>query len=188
LTFGGIGRARTNSDNSNQGGQSTGSFGSLFRRDTSRFKGIDRSKHLGTFVGTPLYAAPEMLEFNQSGRGTDLWSLGCIVFELLTSKTPFECEQQSEVFNNIMERKLHFPPGFDKDAMDLVDKLLAYNPMERLGYSSMQELREHPFFKDIDFDKLDKQEIDIPLLDFFQELSRPEVTLNTEMDEDEDLS
>jgi hypothetical protein len=60
--------------------------------------------------------------------------------------------------------------------------------MERLGYSSMQELREHPFFKDVDFEKLDKQEIDIPLLDFFQELSRPEVTLNTEMDDDEDIS
>jgi len=36
-----------------------------------------------------------------------------------------------------MERRLNFPPEFDKDAVDLIDKLLAYTPYERLGYSSM---------------------------------------------------
>jgi len=33
-----------------------------------------------TFVGTPLYVAPEMLEFNQAGSYTDLWALGCIIY------------------------------------------------------------------------------------------------------------
>jgi serine/threonine protein kinase len=43
----------------------------------------------GTFVGTPLYVAPEMLEFNQAGIFTDLWALGCIIYELLVGKSPF---------------------------------------------------------------------------------------------------
>jgi len=42
----------------------------------------DREKMIrhGTFVGTPLYVAPEMLEYNHSGRYTDLWALGCIIY------------------------------------------------------------------------------------------------------------
>ncbi len=69
---------------------------------------------LGTFVGTPLYTAPEMLENNISGKATDLWALGCIIYEMLTGKTPFDNEENSgQVFSNIMERNLVFPDHFD---------------------------------------------------------------------------
>ena len=43
----------------------------------------ERDHRVGTFVGTALYVAPEMLEFNQSGIYTDLWALGCIIYEML---------------------------------------------------------------------------------------------------------
>jgi serine/threonine protein kinase len=43
----------------------------------------------GTFVGTPLYVAPEMLEYNHAGKFTDLWALGCILYQLLIGVTPF---------------------------------------------------------------------------------------------------
>ena len=43
----------------------------------------------GTFVGTPYYVAPEMLESNASGPATDLWALGCIVYQMLTGEVPF---------------------------------------------------------------------------------------------------
>lgn len=46
----------------------------------------------GTFVGTPLYVAPEMLEDNRSGPYTDIWALGCTLFEMLAGRTPFEAE------------------------------------------------------------------------------------------------
>jgi serine/threonine protein kinase len=46
--------------------------------------------HRGTFVGTPLYASPEMLTNSVSGPFTDLWALGVIVYQLLTGKVPFE--------------------------------------------------------------------------------------------------
>jgi len=44
----------------------------------------------GTFVGTPLYVAPEMLDSNLSGPFTDLWALGCIIYQLLTGDVPFK--------------------------------------------------------------------------------------------------
>jgi len=93
------------------------------------------------------------------------------LFELLVAKTPFEGEQNRVILNNILERKLIFPEGFDPNAMDLVDKLLALNPEERLGYRSMDELKEHPFLEGIDFEKLEKREIKISLMDFYKEKS-----------------
>ena len=52
----------------------------------------------GTFVGTPLYVAPEMLEANMAGRFTDLWALGCIIYQFHVGVTPFHGKRQDIVF------------------------------------------------------------------------------------------
>jgi len=75
----------------------------------------------GTFVGTPLYVAPEMLEANLAGRFTDLWALGCIIYQFHVGETPFYGKRQDIVFMNIKERNLKFPSYMDKDAQDIVD-------------------------------------------------------------------
>jgi serine/threonine protein kinase len=95
-----------------------------------------------------------MLEFNQAGRYTDLWALGCMLYEFLVGRTPFVAESGHKMFENILDRKLSFPKGLDKNAADLINKLLASNPTERIGYSSYQELKDHPFFEGIDFEDL----------------------------------
>lgn len=87
-----------------------------------------------------------------------------------------------------MERKLSFPPFFDKNAQDLIDKLLAYNPIQRLGYASMNDLREHPFFREIDFDFIEKEEMGIQLVTYFENIGRPKSTPDIEMEIDEDLT
>jgi len=163
---------------------SAGSFSSLFRKDSERFKiqaipiqskgPNDNSKGLrkqGTFVGTPLYAAPEMLESNTSSKGTDLWALGCIIYQLYAGYTPFEsAESQSfQVFSSIMERKFTFPAHFDAEIRDLIDKLLAYNPEERLGYHNIQSLKDHPFFANIDFVHLDTRSVPINVDDYIRQ-------------------
>ena len=56
--------------------------------------------HRGTFVGTPLYAAPEMLDRNTSGTFTDLWALGVIVYQILVGETPWKGKEY-EVFQQI---------------------------------------------------------------------------------------
>ncbi len=77
-----------------------------------------------------------MLEFNQSGQFTDLWALGCMLYQFLTGVTPFAGKNSDEVFQNILERRLRFPGSMDADARDLIDKLLDYNPEKRLGYNN----------------------------------------------------
>jgi len=114
---------------------------------------------MGTFVGTPLYVAPEMLEFNSSGYYTDLWALGCIIYEMLVGTSPFSAKSKDAVFCNVLERKLIFPQDIDKDARDLIDKLLDIVPGNRLGLrhgsfdeiNNYRDIKAHPFFADFDF-------------------------------------
>lgn len=119
----------------------------------------------GTFVGTPLYVAPEMLEFNQAGTYTDLWALGCIIYELIEGVTPFSAKTSNQVFQKILEGKVSFPKTMDPAAVDLISKLLKFNPTERLGFRSIAEIKEHHFFEGIDFEKLEARQMDLPSSD-----------------------
>lgn len=56
---------------------------------TKEFKKKPRS---GTFVGTPLYVAPEMIKDNVSGFFTDYWAFGCVLYEMMVGKPPFIAE------------------------------------------------------------------------------------------------
>lgn len=145
--------------------RSSGSFTNLLRRTDERKE--DPRIIQGTFVGTPLYVSPEMLEFNLAGIFTDLWALGCIIYEMMIGKSPFFAKNSNEVFKKILERDIWFPSDFNKNAKDLIDKLLKVNPYERLGYNSYGDLKAHPFFEDIDFEKLESRELEVPDIDMF---------------------
>ena len=104
-----------------------------------------------TFVGTAQYVSPEMLKDSKAGPASDLWALGCIIFKMLTGEVPFS---GTTTFQQILERKLHFPDYLSPQARDLIDKLLQLDPETRLGAtvgsgyseSSFKELKSHPFF------------------------------------------
>jgi serine/threonine protein kinase len=54
-------------------------FGAL--RESSEVHSAGKIRE-GTFVGTPLYVAPEMLDGNFAGKFTDIWALGCIIYQM----------------------------------------------------------------------------------------------------------
>lgn len=54
--------------------------------------------HRGTFVGTPLYASPEMLDSSVSGPFTDLWALGVIVYQIINGEVPWKGTQEFGIF------------------------------------------------------------------------------------------
>lgn len=136
-------------------------FGRMLRSGNKR-NGIPKA---GTFVGTPLYAAPEMLESNQSGLYTDLWALGCIIYEMACGNKMFRGKNNQEVFNKILDQDYEFPSSMDKDAVDLIQKLVQIEPMMRLGLKNTQVLKNHPFFKGINFENLQAQTLQCPPLD-----------------------
>lgn len=69
----------------------------------------------GTFVGTPLYVAPEMLKESMSGHFTDLWALGCIVYQMATGDVPFKGKTDFQTFEIIMKREFKWPDDIDED-------------------------------------------------------------------------
>jgi serine/threonine protein kinase len=75
---------------------SIGSFTNLFKAAGDRDN--QKVQKQGTFVGTALYVAPEMLEYNNSGKYTDLWALGCIIYQMLVGKSPFQAKTKDKVF------------------------------------------------------------------------------------------
>jgi 3-phosphoinositide dependent protein kinase-1 len=108
-----------------------------------------------SFLGTAEYIAPECLaEEPEVSRASDLWALGCIVYQMLTGTYPFHGETQFLTFEQVRSGEVIFPSRFPLQAKDLIKKLLTLNADERLGSSSYADLKGHPFFEGIDWDNL----------------------------------
>lgn len=109
----------------------------------------------GTFVGTLNYVSPEMVKSSQSTMGTDIWSLGCIFYKMLTGSVAFPGNQNHQVFEKILSKDFEYPEYLSVDAVALIDSMLMLNPDERLGCPdskcSISSLKNHPFFKGVKF-------------------------------------
>ena len=104
-----------------------------------------------SFAGTPLYISPETLLTGKSSKTSDLWSLGCIVYELFVGKPPFEGQNSYQVMQAIKETKCKFPPYFPTDAKDLVLRCLEKDPNKRIGNKGYNEIKSHSFFNSINW-------------------------------------
>lgn len=105
-----------------------------------------------SFVGTAQYVSPEVLNCKKAYYSSDLWALGCIIFQFLSGGTPFHGGHEYQIFQKICKLEYEFPEGFNSSAADLVRKLLVIDPTKRLGCTEMggmQKLRQHPFFEGI---------------------------------------
>ncbi|GJV76914.1 protein kinase, ATP binding site-containing protein [Tanacetum coccineum] len=100
-----------------------------------------------TLCGSPLYMAPEIMQLHKYDAKADLWSVGAILFQLVTGRTPFTGNNQIQLLQNIMKStELQFPPDvkdLTPECIDLCRKLLRQNPVERLTF---EEFFTHPFF------------------------------------------
>ncbi|KAG5373158.1 Serine/threonine-protein kinase YPK2/YKR2 [Yarrowia sp. C11] len=107
-----------------------------------------------TRCGTPEYMSPEILLNKGYTKSVDWWTLGVLLYEMLTGLPPFYSDNHNKMYQRILKDPLRFPQGMDPTAVDIITGLLQREPSERLGAGGAQEIKAHPFFKDIDWNRL----------------------------------
>lgn len=111
-------------------------------------------------MGTAQYVSPEVLT-SKSTFSSDLWALGCIIYQLHSGLPPFWGNHEYQIFQKILKLDYEFPDGFNPVAKDLVQKLLVLDPTKRLGcpeVGGFGPFLNHPFFEGIIWDQLWEQD------------------------------
>ncbi|XP_008569517.1 PREDICTED: serine/threonine-protein kinase ULK4-like [Galeopterus variegatus] len=101
--------------------------------------------------GSPIYTAPEIVKGTDFSITSDLWSLGCLLYEMFSGKPPFSSENVSELIQKILFEDPLPPipkdsslPKASSDFINLLDGLLQRDPQKRLTWTG---LLQHPFWK-----------------------------------------
>ncbi|XP_053514181.1 ribosomal protein S6 kinase delta-1 isoform X2 [Artibeus jamaicensis] len=99
-----------------------------------------------------MYCAPEVGAITEETEACDWWSLGAVLFELLTGKTLVECHPAGITTHTT----LNMPECVSEEARSLIQQLLQFNPVERLGagVAGVEDIKSHPFFTPVDWAEL----------------------------------
>lgn len=86
------------------------------------------------FCGTPNYMPPEIImKVDYDGIKADLWSLGVLLFKMLSGEFPFKGKDEKELYSQSKKGNYSFPNIISKDARDIIKKLIVLNPEQRIS-------------------------------------------------------
>ncbi|KAF9906214.1 hypothetical protein EC991_000841 [Linnemannia zychae] len=117
-----------------------------------------------TFCGTAEYLAPEILRAAEYSYAVDWWSLGTLLYEMLSGITPFWAENHAQMYQRVLEDELEFPTGIDQYAASFIARLLERDPDHRLGSQGVHHVKNHPYFSTIDWDLALKRQLPCPYI------------------------
>lgn len=112
-----------------------------------------------SFVGSAEYLAPETIQGDVQTKALDWWSVGVMLYEMLSGVAPFNAPNNNDVYHAILHKKLDFSK-FSPHAQSLLQRLLEKDPRQRLVDPS--RIKQHPFFSGIDWDAMFNMKIKPP--------------------------
>jgi serine/threonine protein kinase len=114
-----------------------------------------------SFCGSPAYLPPEMLHSAKGvTKSADVYQIGAVLYEFLVGFPPYYTENIKDLYQSIRSARLQVPKYISKEAKDLLNQLLNKKPEKRI---TLDKVKQHEFFKNIDWDKLYKKEINPPI-------------------------
>ncbi|KAJ3030436.1 UNVERIFIED_CONTAM: Serine/threonine kinase [Siphonaria sp. JEL0065] len=116
------------------------------------------------YMGTPSYMPYEMLKKGKYNRSCDWWSLGVCLYIMVVGSFPFAGNESKEVLESIEKPNTNLYYNFPPTLLDLIQGLLKTDPKSRLGGGTLdaQEIKDHPFFYDIDWETILTKKCPVP--------------------------
>ncbi|CAO3577140.1 unnamed protein product [Absidia cylindrospora] len=154
---------------------------------------VSLDERTNTMCGTAEYISPEVLLEMMYDNSVDWWTLGILMYEMLTGYTPFRCSNKKKTLDAIQKKKLQLPYYLSSDAKDLMTRLLRKNPNVRLGSGKdgIKRIKSHGFFRKVDWKKLKARQLTPPIIpvvtdpvlaENFDEKFTDEIIKNTPVD------
>jgi serine/threonine protein kinase len=111
-----------------------------------------------------IYTAPEVFQNKGYGTAVDWWSFGAVLYEMLTGLPPWYHENPHTMQKKLLTTPLSFPSSMNRDAGDLLRRLLTHDPTKRLGsHDDSMEIRQHAFFRSVDWQLMTFREVTPPI-------------------------
>lgn len=123
----------------------------------------DGKRH-NSLAGTLEYMAPEVVNGRGHSKNADWWSLGVLLFEMLTGSAPFKAKNRSLLQKKILAEKVVMPKFLSHSANRLLTSLLCRDEAKRLGSGpdGTSNVKAHAFFESISWERLARREIEAP--------------------------
>jgi protein kinase A len=117
-----------------------------------------------TLCGTPDYIAPEVVSTKAYNKSVDWWSLGILIYEMLTGYTPFYDQTPMKTYENILVGNVRYPSYLHPDAISLLQQLITKDLTRRLGnlQAGAQDIKGHAWFSEVIWEKLLSKDIETP--------------------------